>query len=227
MVTKPSSGGGLRRPLLPVVGQVAAPREERADAARNRERILVALRRLLKKQSIESLCMDELARAAGVGKGTLYRRFPDRAALVHALLDADARALQDRALAGFGLSPTTPSVEHALTLLGEVFDFVSTHRAALEAAHAGKVRERYDHPAYVWQRHLLARHLSMAMRRGEIPRGAPEVLAELMLAGVSPELVGWLGRSGHLPEPARGTLLESWRRAFGLAPRSPAPESRS
>jgi hypothetical protein len=79
----------------------------------------------------------------------------------------------------------------------------------------------------VWQRQLLARHLSMAMRRGEIPRGAPEVLAELMLAGASPELVGWLGKSGHLPEPARGTLLDSWRRALGLAPCPPAPKTPS
>jgi AcrR family transcriptional regulator len=57
----------------------------RRDAAANRERILDAARRLFAQQGLEA-SMDEVARAAGVGAGTLYRRFPTKEALLDAIL---------------------------------------------------------------------------------------------------------------------------------------------
>jgi AcrR family transcriptional regulator len=201
--------GGAR---LPVAEQPAAPRE-RADAARNRERILKAARRLMRRKPLDSICMDAIAEEAGVGKGTLYRRFPDRAALAHALLDEDARELQDRALAGFELGPTAPRVEHALTLLGALFDFALDHSAVLLAANAQHRGARYDHPAYAWQRSLLSGHLREAVRRGEAPPLDTLVTSELMLAGTSPELLSWI--TSRVDEArVRGALLDTWRRAL-------------
>lgn len=60
------------------------PAELRADARRNRDQILVAARALFVEQGV-SAPMEEIARRAGVGIGTLYRRFPDRTALVLAV----------------------------------------------------------------------------------------------------------------------------------------------
>lgn len=60
-------------------GRVPKPR---ADAVRNRERILAAAREMLVETGAEAP-LDEIARRAGVGNATLYRHFPDRAALVH------------------------------------------------------------------------------------------------------------------------------------------------
>ncbi|PYC80837.1 TetR family transcriptional regulator [Streptomyces tateyamensis] len=57
----------------------AAPRL-RADATRNRERILAAARELFVEVGVD-VPMDEIARRAGVGNATVYRNFPDRAAL--------------------------------------------------------------------------------------------------------------------------------------------------
>ncbi|QUQ68127.1 TetR/AcrR family transcriptional regulator [Kutzneria sp. CA-103260] len=56
----------------------------RADAKRNRDQILAAARELLVNQGV-GVPMEEIARHAGVGVGTLYRRFPDRVALLRAL----------------------------------------------------------------------------------------------------------------------------------------------
>jgi AcrR family transcriptional regulator len=56
----------------------------RADAKRNRDQILAAARDLLVNQGV-GVPMEEIARHAGVGVGTLYRRFPDRLALLRAL----------------------------------------------------------------------------------------------------------------------------------------------
>lgn len=54
----------------------------RADALRNRERILTAAREMLVESGAD-VPLDEIARRAGVGNATLYRHFPDRTALVH------------------------------------------------------------------------------------------------------------------------------------------------
>jgi len=59
---------------------------ERADAARNRARILVTAERLFSERAPECVSIDDVADAAGVGKGTVFRRFGSRAALVLAVL---------------------------------------------------------------------------------------------------------------------------------------------
>src|SRR4051794_30601351 len=84
---------------LPLLAPAAGSRE-RADAARNRERILAAATALVGERGIDQVSMDDVARAACVGTGTLYRRFGDRAGLAVALLDEDTRAFQDALIAG-------------------------------------------------------------------------------------------------------------------------------
>lgn len=63
----------------------------RADAQRNRDRLLVAARDLIIERG-SGVALDDVARAAGVGIGTLYRHFPDRSTLHHAVvIDALAK----------------------------------------------------------------------------------------------------------------------------------------
>src|SRR3954451_8259904 len=68
---------------------------ERADAARNRRRILAAAAELIEENGVERVSMDAMPAQAGVGKGTLFRRFGDRSGLVMALLDEHTREFQD------------------------------------------------------------------------------------------------------------------------------------
>jgi len=72
------------RPLLPILGQDV---RERSDAARNRKALLEAAQRLVDHCGVESVTMDAVAEAAGVGKGTVFRRFRTRSGLMAALLD--------------------------------------------------------------------------------------------------------------------------------------------
>ncbi|HWT21873.1 MAG TPA: helix-turn-helix domain-containing protein, partial [Solirubrobacteraceae bacterium] len=83
-------------PLL-IAGE---PPRERADAARNRRRILEAAAALVQERGIACVSMEDVARAAGVGTGTLYRRFGDRAGLALALLEEDTREFQDALISG-------------------------------------------------------------------------------------------------------------------------------
>jgi AcrR family transcriptional regulator len=119
---------------LPIV-ELETERHERADAARNRARILEAAAALVGERGIENVSMDDVACAAGVGAGTLYRRFGDRAGLALALLDEETRAFQDELIAGEPpLGPGAPATER-LRAFGERYvDFLERHGDLLLAA---------------------------------------------------------------------------------------------
>jgi AcrR family transcriptional regulator len=72
------------------------PKPLRADARRNRERILEAARTVFAKRGTEAQ-MDDVARTAGVGVGTVYRHFPDKRALMGELVAAKFRTFADNA----------------------------------------------------------------------------------------------------------------------------------
>jgi AcrR family transcriptional regulator len=73
---------------------------ERADAARNRRHLLATAREILAEQGADKLTMDGLAERAGLGKGTVFRRFGTRAGIFAALLDDDERTFQQQVLTG-------------------------------------------------------------------------------------------------------------------------------
>jgi len=77
-----------------------APPAERADAARNRVHLLAAARQMIAERGAARLTMDGLAERAGLGKGTVFRRFGTRAGIFQALLDDDEREFQQRVLSG-------------------------------------------------------------------------------------------------------------------------------
>lgn len=89
--------GPSQRAALPVIGPLPT---ERADAARNRRTLLAAARTLVATSGVETLTLDRLATFAGVGVGTVYRRFGDRAGLAYALLDDEERRFQEGFLSG-------------------------------------------------------------------------------------------------------------------------------
>jgi len=68
-----------------MTGSSPSPRPLRRDAARNRDRLLAAADRVFADQGLDAGVAD-IARAAGVGMGTLYRRFPTKEALIDALV---------------------------------------------------------------------------------------------------------------------------------------------
>src|SRR5580693_9898714 len=72
------------------------PHAERADAARNRRLLLATAREIITGQGADKLNMDGLADRAGLGKGTVFRRFGSRAGIFAALLDDDERDFQEQ-----------------------------------------------------------------------------------------------------------------------------------
>ncbi len=73
-------------------------RPERADAQANRTRILAAAEALFAEKGVDQVNMVEIGRAAGIGQGTLYRRFASKSELCQAMLDTQMREFQDETL---------------------------------------------------------------------------------------------------------------------------------
>jgi AcrR family transcriptional regulator len=174
-------------PALPLteLPLVQAPRRERADAARNREALLGAAKRLLRECGPEGLTMDAVAYAAGVGKGTLFRRFGDRASLFHALIDESERSFQEAFIRGPApLGPGAPAADRLTAFGHAMFELIEDHGALLVHSTPGTRALRYGHPVYIaYRTHVIALITELI---GE--QRAP-YLADALLAALEPDLV--------------------------------------
>jgi len=120
-------------------GAPDAERAERADAARNRRLLLATAREMLAEQEADKLTMDALAERAGLGKGTVFRRFRSRAGIFQALLDDDERAFQERVLAGRPpLGPGAPALDRLIAYGRARTDFLISHREIARGALDGR-----------------------------------------------------------------------------------------
>ena len=118
--------------LLPLADE---PAPERADAARNREAILVAALRLVRAQGVGCVTMDTVAAAAGVGKGTLFRRFESREGLMAAVLNESETAWQASVISGPPpLGPGAPPLDRLLAFGHSRLRTNLTHAELIAAA---------------------------------------------------------------------------------------------
>jgi len=164
-------------PELPVFGGDAP--KERADAARNRLRILEAAAGLVDEHGIEQVSMEAVACRAGVGTGTLYRRFGDRTGLVLALLDEHTREFQDALIGGPPpLGPGATAAERLRAFGDGYLDLMETHADLLVAATRSDVDGRGPLSFY-------ATHLGILLREA-CPHLDPAYTAWSLLATLSP-----------------------------------------
>jgi AcrR family transcriptional regulator len=190
---------------------VAGGRRERADAARNRARILAAARRLIAERGVRDVSLEQIAAEAGLGRATLFRRFPDRASLLRALLDEHERGLQDALLHGPPpLGPGAPSSRRLMAFAEALLDLTVEHREFLLGAETVAPLARMRTGAYAaWHMHIGA---LLAETR---PDADPAVLADLILALYDAELQDHL-HAQRDPAAARDLVLDSVRRLAGV-----------
>ena len=165
-------------PDLPLIADGPPPRE-RADAARNRLRILEAAAKLVDERGIEHVSMEDVACTAGVGTGTLYRRFGDRAGLALALLEEDSREFQDALISGPPpLGPGVPAVQRLQAFGPAYIDVMERHADLLVAAGA---IERDGRGPFT----LYATHLAILIAEAAPELDAP-LTARWLLASLGP-----------------------------------------
>ena len=148
-------------------GREPAAEGERSDAARNRRRILATARRLFDERGVTRVTMEEISRESGLGKGTLYRRFPHKGLLCQALLDEPTRDFQRETLRMIGV-PGIGGLEKLATFLESAVEFTEANLDLLYGGHetlSGAERIAYlSHPARDWLRSTVLGLLRMADR---------------------------------------------------------------
>ena len=171
-------------PTLPTIGPqelpVAGEPSERADAARNRDRILCAAAQLFEESDDpNAVTMDAVAAAAGVGKGTVFRRFGDRAGLMRALLDEHESSFQENAIRGQPpLGPGAPPVDRLVAFGHARFDLLERHGLMIAGAEMSERGDaRFDHPLYIFYRS----HIGMLVREAD-PQCDADYVTEALLA---------------------------------------------
>lgn len=163
----------------------AGPPPERADARRNRLRILGAAAELIGERGFERVTIDDIAARAGVAKGTVFHRFGNRAGLAVALLDERERQLQDKLLSGPpALGPGAPPGERLVAFLDALIDFTDENLDLLIVSDHDEPGGRYRTGAYAaWRLHV-------ASLLGELGAGdRASGLADTLLAPAAADLV--------------------------------------
>jgi AcrR family transcriptional regulator len=173
-------------------------RRERSDAKRNRQAILAATEELLATHG-PHVSVEQVAAAAGVGKGTVFHRFGSRAGLMRALMIERAQALEQAVRTGPPpLGEGAPGRDRLLAFLDAVIEVISRNKnllaelaytpadmaaAAPENEHGNEHGNEHDgHPVYdFWHGHISA--LVAAQR----PDADADTIAHLLLGALHSE----------------------------------------
>ncbi len=199
------------------------PAQLRADAARNRERVLCAAARVIERDGAAGLTMGAVATEAGVGKGTVFRRFGDRSSLLHALLDEEERRLQEAVI--HGPAPLGPGAEplQRLIAFGDArLEHLARHSEILSAAEERPLTPAMEpHPVAI----SIRLHVAHLLRLAGHPPETASVLASALLGFLSGTSVHQLTTTeGHDPSTLRAAWAALATGAIGAAsPASAAP----
>ncbi|MEU9938708.1 TetR/AcrR family transcriptional regulator [Streptomyces lavendulae] len=188
-----TGGGPVRRAAPGAGGLIPSPRgRQRADAVRNRAQILGAAEQLFTERDPGTVTMDQIAKAAGVGRATLYRRFPDPPSVAAALLDEHERILQGRL--AFGpppLGPGAPPAERLAAFYAAALEHLERHLPLALGIRPGP--DRFGRATY---RHWRAHVRSLLADAGAAD---PDAAVDVLLSPLAPEVYQFQRHTLGLP----------------------------
>lgn len=150
-------------------------RAERADAQANRARILTVAQQLFAEKGVGNVSMAEIGREAGLGQGTLYRRFANKAAICQDLVDTQVREFQEQILQQLRRMNTAQDsyVAQLQWFLAADVRFQEEHLPMMRAILGDElVAPDHEPPSQWWLRRTIEGLLGAAQRDGEL---APDV----------------------------------------------------
>lgn len=188
-----------------------AQRTERADALRNREAVLAAADALFSESSSpHSVSMDDIAAAAGVGKGTLFRRFGDRAGLIGAVIASRLEPLQQAVQEAQDVGRSSPQ-QRVLDLLDASLRFKIENRRLMSAAEDAGLSSPYQAEHYGWWHEMLRAALDQVPGVHDA-----DFTAHALLAAIRADLVAHLIDDQKMtPEVLRSSLAAYIARVLG------------
>jgi AcrR family transcriptional regulator len=194
--------------MEPAALPLARPRPERGDAARNRRHLLEMARLMIAEVGVENVTMDGLAERAGLGKGTVFRRFGTRAGIFHALLDEDEKAFQQSVLSGPpplgpGAAPVARLVAFGRARIDFLFDNAAIARAALDP----------NQPIPVGVGTISQFHIHMLLNQAHVDILDTDVLAVQLAAALEGPILLYLRTPSAADADHMGRrLADGWQR---------------
>ncbi len=160
---------------------------ERRDMVEHRRRILAAAQTLFAEHDVDTVSMHQIALAAGVGQGTLYRRFAHKGLLCLALLDERIVHFQEELLAYLKQEdearPALALLDYVLMQLIAFNEDNASLLGGIDDAACGERRSHaYQSPFYLWLYQVVQVLLRRAVARQEIPEQDSDYAADLILA---------------------------------------------
>ncbi|MDT0442504.1 TetR/AcrR family transcriptional regulator [Streptomyces johnsoniae] len=195
--------------MEPSVVPFGKPRGERADAVRNRERLLETAREMIAERGVAKVTMDGLAERAGLGKGTVFRHFGSRAGIFRALLDADERRFQEQVLSGPpplgpGADPVARLVAYGRARIAFLLDHHAVARASLDRGR----------PAPAGDPSVSQLHIRILLSQAQVRMPSLNGLAVQLTAALEGPLLLYLSMSETSAPPAPDVdhfLGDSWQ----------------
>jgi AcrR family transcriptional regulator len=182
---------------LPVFEPLPAPR---ADAVRNAARILDACERLFSERGVENVSMDDIAAEAGVGKGTLFRRFGDRAGLARAVIGERERLFQEELIRGEPpLGPGAPARDRLIAFVTGLAEHLDRHGELIRTAEASAPHEDAVYRFY-------RTHVELLVREAD-PEADSEFIADTLLAMLAARVFLYMRIVRELPLER---IVEGW-----------------
>ncbi len=197
------------------------PTHERRDATKNRARLLAAARALFAERGVANVTMADIAVAAEVGKGTLYRRFSNKGELCLLLLDENLRSHEQEMLVLLQrlAGENAPYLARLEQFLGRVAAFTDQHMALLfEVQQAGitPAVAGIDPPYFSFQHMTVGGLLRAAQAAGEIDAALDlEMLIDLLLAPLAPPYFRYLREKRGYSVERIGAFLGQLVRQLG------------
>ena len=173
--------------------EFCVPRTERRDAAEHRERILAVAKALFAGRGVDHVSMHQIAMAAGVGQGTLYRRYAHKGELCMALLGDSMVRLHDSVRAHLDADlPSTPALSQLEYVLEQLvaFDEEITQLVGnvVEAACGAPRTHMFHNPFFRWASDTLSTLLRRAIDRGEIDPLDVAYTTDAILTSLTPDI---------------------------------------
>jgi AcrR family transcriptional regulator len=167
---------------MPAKRQLAAVRKPRSDAQRNRERILEVARQAFSRSGANT-SLDDIAREAGVGPGTLYRHFPSREQLLEAVYRSEMEKL---AAAEQKFAEEFPPVEALRAWLLLFVDYIAAKQLIAPALNAlvGDPKKIFEASyARIWE--AIRALVKRAIKSGDIRKDLDPIDLLRALIGVA------------------------------------------
>ncbi len=216
------------------ITSVPAPtgRRERRDAAAHRQRILEVARQLFAAHGVAAISMHQIARAAGVGQGTLYRRYANKGELCKDLARDEHERFAAELMAWVNATATTLSALERLDgVLARMLTFVVEGMTLHQEIAAAEWRELVacedgaavldascappgQDPWLQWLLDLLARLLNEAVAEGALAPLDVTLTAHLILGALNPMFLGYLYAQHNEHADIHAHLLAGLRRIF-------------